>query len=210
MWLSISYIFKGWCSLEIFGWVQTQPGAVKVSASVDELPSALLETAGCLTPSPGSCRHHFHTEGEWRRFLSWHFKESLPPWHLPALNSTDVKTWWWSVCLVPLSLWSWGKLGHSCSSRPEELWAPLPWLLAFSSISASNGSFSYSVLSKGNCQEVRTEFQNEKNSAPGGEAWIGLTSWMVLILLNASCYPCFNSDPPLTYGSQFGCHGPSW
>lgn len=62
---------------------------------------------------------------------------------------------------------------------------------------ASSVFFTYSVLSKGNGQEVGTGFQKRKGLCIWWGIGTGLTSWMVLMLLTASYYPCSNSGTAL-------------
>lgn len=116
---SISYIFKDRCSLEVFDWVQTQPGATEVSESADKSLPALYRQPNVSHPpvAPGEITFTLKGGGD---VLILTLQRKPSPLTSPCPKSADVEAGWWRVCFVslilgragPLQLFqAWGMLG---------------------------------------------------------------------------------------------------
>lgn len=202
MCLHTLYIFKDWCLLGIFGRVQTQPGATEVSAPIDKFLWALLQTAKCLTPSPGSWRKPLSHSGEVEAVLILTLQRKLSP-----LTSSCPKQGWWGRLVMkglpppfdPGTSWAIPAFPGLGNAGPHWLCFLLPIIFM-----ASSGFLTYSVLSKGNCQEVRTGFQKRTLYLVGSRNWFNQLDGFDV----ANCFllPMFE----FWYCSNLGVMGPPW
>lgn len=167
---SISYIFKDRCSLEVFDWVQTQPGATEVSASADKSLPALYRQPNVSHPpvAPGEITFTLKGGGD-VLILTLQRKPS------PLTSPCPKERWCGSRVMKgllrlfdPGASWATPALPGLRNAGPHWLCFLLPMIFT-----ASNASFTCSVLSKENVQELKTMFQKRKEPC----IWWQSTNW---------------------------------